>query len=306
MAKSLKEQLALFSTASTPESRVTNVASVPHRSPFRYPGGKTWLIPRIRTWLRSQTRPVNVFVEPFCGGAITALTVAFERLASHVVMSEVDDDVASVWKAVLGGHAEALARRIETFEMSEANLDAALAQAERSGDPIDLAFATVLRNRVNRGGILAPGAGRVKTGENGKGLLSRWYPATLARRIREIDLVKTPIEFVHGDAFATIDRFRGDRHAVLFVDPPYTAPGKRAGSRLYAHHVLDHERLFDVCAAFAGDILLTYDRNDAVIAIAEQRGLSWRAVAMKSTHHAVMNELLIGKDLSWLDRDRKP
>ena len=27
---------------------VINVASVPHRSPFRYPGGKTWLVPHVR------------------------------------------------------------------------------------------------------------------------------------------------------------------------------------------------------------------------------------------------------------------
>lgn len=28
-----------------------NVASVPQRSPFRYPGGKTWLVPYVRDWL---------------------------------------------------------------------------------------------------------------------------------------------------------------------------------------------------------------------------------------------------------------
>src|ERR1700674_1531455 len=32
-----------------------NVASVPQRSPFRYPGGKTWLIPYIRSWLVAKT-----------------------------------------------------------------------------------------------------------------------------------------------------------------------------------------------------------------------------------------------------------
>lgn len=28
-----------------------NVSSVPQRSPLRYPGGKTWLIPHVRTWI---------------------------------------------------------------------------------------------------------------------------------------------------------------------------------------------------------------------------------------------------------------
>ena len=32
---------------------IVNVASVPQRSPFRYPGGKTWLVPRLRRWLSS-------------------------------------------------------------------------------------------------------------------------------------------------------------------------------------------------------------------------------------------------------------
>lgn len=30
---------------------VVNVATVPQRSPLRYPGGKTWLVPHVRAWL---------------------------------------------------------------------------------------------------------------------------------------------------------------------------------------------------------------------------------------------------------------
>src|SRR5881392_3351921 len=47
-----------------------NVASVPQRSPFRYPGGKTWLVPYVRSWLRGRAIPTSVLVEPFAGGAI--------------------------------------------------------------------------------------------------------------------------------------------------------------------------------------------------------------------------------------------
>ena len=77
-----------------------NVSSVPQRSPFRYPGGKTWLVPYIRDWLRSKkTRPSRL-IEPFAGGGIVSLTSAFEGLARHVVFAELDSAVASVWRVV--------------------------------------------------------------------------------------------------------------------------------------------------------------------------------------------------------------
>src|SRR5271157_5777323 len=69
-------------------TRIINVASVPQRSPFRYPGGKTWLVPYARRWLRSQSRPVGQLVEPFAGGGIVGLTAAFERLAKRVTLIE--------------------------------------------------------------------------------------------------------------------------------------------------------------------------------------------------------------------------
>ena len=66
-----------------PNLRVVNVASVRQLSPFRYPGGKTWLVPEIRRWMARLDRP-SVFVEPFAGGAIASLTVAAEHLAKRV------------------------------------------------------------------------------------------------------------------------------------------------------------------------------------------------------------------------------
>src|SRR5690606_40499726 len=61
-----------------------NVAQVRQISPFRYPGGKTWLVPVAREWLQMIGRP-KVLLEPFAGGAHTGLTAAAARLAEHVV-----------------------------------------------------------------------------------------------------------------------------------------------------------------------------------------------------------------------------
>src|SRR6266705_3273032 len=81
--------------------QVVNVAAVPQRSPFRYPGGKTWLVPRVRQWLGSMPFRPKKFMEPFAGGGIVGLTVAFEALASTVVLVEMDDQVAAVWQTIL-------------------------------------------------------------------------------------------------------------------------------------------------------------------------------------------------------------
>lgn len=214
-------QTALFDSGPATPAPV-NVASVPQRSPFRYPGGKTWFAPRLREWLANQKRKPEILIEPFAGG-----------------------------------------------------------------------------------GILAAGAGLVKNGEAGKGVLSRWYPATLAKRLRAIDRVKEKMRFEQGDGLELLARCRDARAAVFFIDPPYTAGGKKAGSRLYTHHQLNHEVLFEACAGLKGDFIMTYDDATEVRKLARRHGFQAKPVAMKNTHHAELTELVIGRDLSWMSTFRQ-
>jgi DNA adenine methylase len=272
-----------------------NVASVPQRSPFRYPGGKTWFIPFLRAWLHCKSKLPTRFIEPFAGGGIVSLTVAFERLAKHVVFAELDPGVAAVWRVVLNGQADWLAKEILNFELTLENVRKTLNLAAETVR--EKAFQTILRNRVQRGGIMAAGAGLVKAGENGRGLLSRWYPETLARRIREINHSKDRLTFVEGDAFALLDEHKADKDAVYFIDPPYTL----AARRLYTKWQIDHRRLFTEMKACKGDFLMTYDNTPEIAALAAEFGFEAQPVAMKNTHHAKMTELLIGRDLSWLN-----
>ena len=53
-----------------------------------------------------------------------------------------------------------------------------------------------------------------------------------------------------------------------------------------------------------GDFLMTYDDDPFVRALAKRQGFDTCAVAMKNTHHARMTELLIGRNLDWMRRDR--
>lgn len=272
----------------------TNVASVRQLSPFRYPGGKTWLVPEIKKWVLSSTTEPKFFIEPFAGGAMAGLTVAAENLARDVVLCELDADVAAVWKLIFHGSVKDvdwLCKEIITFEVSLGNVQKVLSNNSQNNK--NQAFRTIIKNRMQRGGILAAGAGLVKSGEAGRGLNSRWYPQTLVNRIKALRALVGKIEFVEGDAFDLIEQYAKEKGAFFFVDPPYTAGGKKAGKRLYTHSEIDHDKLFRVMSKVRGKVMLTYDDAPEVRELANRYGFSCSTIPMKNTHHKIMNELII-------------
>jgi DNA adenine methylase len=227
--------------------------------------------------------------------------VTSEQFVQDVLAVEIDADVAAVWQTILSAaDGEWLANRILTYNLTSTNVETLL-----HDDPHTVrerAFHTIVRNRINRGGILAPGAGLLKFGEAGKGILSRWYPETLARRIRRIIAMRSNITFIHGDGLPVLAEHINDPDAVFFIDPPYTAGknGKRAGQRLYAHNDVDHEQLFDYVSHIQGDFLMTYDNAEEVRSLARRYNMDTRLVPMRNTHHASMKELVIGRNLDWV------
>ena len=269
---------------------IVNISRVQQLSPLRYPGGKTWLVPEIRAWLNRVEPQPRVFVEPFAGGGIASLTAVMLGHTERAVMAELDSDVAALWNCILED-TDWLIQRILSFQPDRENIVSVL--NSRFTDPREVGFQTLLRNRTQRGGILASGAGLMKDGENGRGVSSRWYAQTLVKRIARINGHKGNIEFIEGDGFSLIEQYRSDPVAVFFIDPPYTASTKRAGKRLYNHNVIDHDALFDAMVGIRGDFLMTYDEDDRIVAMARAREFSIDRVAMKNTHHNRMVELLI-------------
>lgn len=276
-----------------------NVASIPQRSPFRYPGGKTWFVPTFRNWLSNHHPKPELLIEPFAGGGIISLTALFENYVPSVVMAEIDEDIAAVWKTVVDGDAEWIANKILSFHLTKESVIEKISKA--TVDVKEKAFQTILKNRTFHGGILAEGSGFLKNGENGKGINSRWYPATLAKRFNNLKFIAERITFLQKDGLEVIQEYSHRGNVVFFIDPPYTAGGKKAGKRLYRHFMLDHERLFTLCESVKGDFLMTYDNADEVKEMARNHGFQMRLISMTNTHHAMMEELVIGKDLTWMD-----
>jgi DNA adenine methylase len=290
------KQLELLTGKIQGGTKPINVAQVRQLSPLRYPGGKTWLVPEVRNWLMLMKRKPAVLVEPFAGGAMAGLTVAAEDLADKVFLCELDDDVAALWETIFRGTSADvrwLCNNITSFEVKLENVREVLASEPKLVRA--RAFKTIVKNRMQRGGIMAAGAGLVKSGEAGRGLHSRWYPETLATRINALHGLKDRISFEHGDAFDIIRRFSSDSKACYFIDPPYTVGGKKAGNRLYTHNDIDHEGLFELVSKVRGDAMLTYDDAPEVRKLAKRYGFRIVEIPMKNTHHAIIRELLILK-----------
>ena len=269
-----------------------NVASVPQRSPLRYPGGKTWLIPHIRVWLREKKQKPRLLIEPFAGGGTVSLTAVMEGLVDRCLMAELDHDVAAFWQAVLK-HGPELCAIVMRFEPTREAVNAVASRRPQS--LLEHGFRTLLLNRTRRGGILAPGASLSRAGENGKGVASRWYPETIVKRLREIAEHSDRIEFYETDGVKWLEDLLRDRidELAVFADPPYTAGGKRAGKRLYAHNEIDHSRLFEMLADSGAEFMMTYDGAPEIERLIRKHAFHAVRVLMKNTHHARIPELLI-------------
>ena len=271
-----------------------NVSTVPQRSPLRYPGGKTWLVPHIRKWLScSKSR---VLVEPFAGGGIVSLTAVMEDLVDSAVMIEKDHDVAAFWRAVLLD-TDGLIERIRRFTPSRKEVE----ELEKAGwrNDAERAFRTLVLNRTKRAGILAPGASFLESGEDTKGIGSRWYPDTLVRRLQEIKKHAKRIAFFEGDSMHNLEPLlRGyGQNATVFVDPPYTGEGgKKAGSRLYSHFTIDHARLFQILGRSNANFLMTYDGAEEIVRLVKQHCFHAVRVEVNNAHYSRQSELVITRE----------
>lgn len=274
---------------------IVNVASVPQRSPFRYPGGKTWLIPIARKWFSSASDNAEL-IEPFAGGGIISLTAAAENYFNHIIMTELDEDVAAVWETIFSEKDyDWLSNKILNFIVTPENINEVELHANEGTK--ERAFSTIVRNRTNHGGILAKGSGKIKTGEGGKGLSSRWYPETLVRRITEANKLRDKIQFINEDAFNIMRQQQNNSNAYFFIDPPYTI----AGRRLYNLFDVDHRQIFEIISKLQGHFLLTYDDTTEIRNFAEEFSLSYKTIPMQTTHLIKKEELLISDNFEWFD-----
>lgn len=272
-----------------------NVSSVKNLSPFRYPGGKTWLIEIAKDWLDFYSYS-DTLVEPFAGGASVSLAAVEGGHVDRAILVEKDKNVRDVWKAILRGRGNKLASQIRDFEFSPSALSKII--NSEGGNQRERAFRTILLNRVRRNGILASSGGLLKNGEDGSGLESRWYPATIAKRIERISSMSESvnIEDYTTARYCLSEKYKDHDKKCFFVDPPYPTKGRR----LYKHSDVDPNDVFEWVNNLSGEFLLTYEDSNRIERLIYEYGFEYRKVEMKNGHNKYKKEVLISEDFSWI------
>ena len=219
-----------------------NVACVPQRSPLRYPGGKTWLIPHIRYWLTGcvGARPSAGAVaarqasahngrQQRLRGLADASAQAFSTAHTAAKPGLLVEPFAGGGIVSLTAVMEGMVERCLLAELDEdvsafwqaalccgASLQSRVRRFQPTRDAVnalasnvpagvlDRGFRTLVLNRTRRGGILAAGALLSRRGENGKGVASRWYPETTNRRLAEIERHASRIDFRKTDGLGLL------------------------------------------------------------------------------------------------------
>ena len=247
-------------------------------TPFRYPGGKNALAGYLREIIKANDLHHPNYVEPYCGGAGAALNLLFSEVVSDIFLNDIDPAVYSFWRFCLL-EPENLCDRILTARLSVFEWERQRRLLHRSSvrSTLDLAFAALYLNRVNRSGILRGGLIGGRNQDGPWKMHARFNRDDLAAKVRLIARYAERIHVSRLDALTFVRRLSKTlpTTAFLYLDPPYV----KQGSSLYENHYSekDHKEIarvlqseipqkwvvsYDLCSAikrlYAGLPQLTY------------------------------------------------
>ena len=214
---------------------------------------------------------VEVWLEPFGGGAGAALTALTSGKVPEAWIVEANPALAAFWSTVMN-EGPALASRVrETvptlalFQESKEKVAAALNGA--SIEVFELGLAAFILNRCSRSGMILPNVGPIggKAQSGRDSIDARFNAPALGDRILAVHALGDRFKVFAGDGISFLEDLpaSGIRDEVFcFVDPPYIG----VGNDLYAigmdNHL--HERLANALNRLSAPWLLTYDAHPLI------------------------------------------
>lgn len=229
-------------------------------SPLRYPGGKSKLAPFVSLVIKKSNLPNPVYIEPFAGGAGTALELLFDGTVSEIVINDYDKAIYSMWRAILTNTRKFI-KMIEDTPINDAEWrkQKDIYNTQNKKYSLELGFAAFYLNRTNRSGILSAGpiGGHDQTGNY---LIdARFNKNDLITRIKKIAKYRHKIHIYNYDVrtFINVYAQKYIANAFIYFDPPYYHKGKQLYKNFFEHK--DHEQIRDLIVNLNCPWIVTYD-----------------------------------------------
>lgn len=233
-------------------------------SPLRYPGGKGKLGPYFARLLADQTARIDIYAEPYAGGAGAGLYLLSEGYIDKLLINDLNPGIAAFWRAVLYRNKE-FAERVREADVSisawHRHRQVYLNPGEH--DDFELGYSTFFLNRCNRSGILAarPIGGLDQAGK--WKIDARFHRTNLSQRIRKLEALSGSIQVTQEPALSFLGTLsKSIKPILLYVDPPYLVKGEEL--YMSAHEWGDHEELAEMLAKLRHPWVLTYDVDERV------------------------------------------
>lgn len=229
-------------------------------TPWRYPGGKSKLAPRVAELINElvaagRLTPGQIRIaEPFAGGAGVSCNLLLDERVDYVNLNDVDRGVSGFWAIALR-YPNVFIEKIKSVELSVEEWERQR-ELYRNGNCLEAGFAAFFLNRVNYSGILSanPIGGLDQSGKNK--IDARFNREELIKKIEALSVKRNRVG-VTAQSFQHFIPAFDKTPTLLYVDPPYW----KQGDKLYPCYMkrADHVLLRDLLAKLESPWLLSYD-----------------------------------------------
>jgi DNA adenine methylase len=218
------------------------MGAVKLNSVFRYPGGKSKMLPVIMEHLEPMIANSDNYIEPFIGGGSVMLHLAANYPNLKIYINDKNYGIFCFWSIVTGNDASAIN---ELLSLIDQKPTLELHSSLRSNDSVDYitsAYKSLFFNRCNFSGIEMSGC---IGGQEQKGKYKidcRYNPDKIKQGIKKINAITRDRVTVSNCDIADYSTLWNTDYPA-YLDPPYRIKGKMLYSKYM--EVKEHEVLAD-------------------------------------------------------------
>jgi len=288
----------------SPDSPLEKLMSTNTRSILRYPGSKARFVEFIANVIRLNGLRIDVFAEPFCGGASVSIALLEKGLVEKIALNDADPLIAHLWDTIFCPiHSEWLAEQVLHVPLTIDEW-----KRQKSLEPTstrESALKCLYLNRTSFNGIIHKAGPVGGWQQDRRTLAARFNREKLAQRIRELSLLSEHVVTVSCNDWENFcDRLREQAKTFFYFDPPFY----RKADALYGYYFSnkDHSHLRNYLDNTNENWMLSYDDTPEVRELYKEHNKRARVIDSTYSAHPMGGASFVGRELFFSNLSRLP